>query len=342
MDRFGVYQSFEGIGEEQANTLSSKDIVIPTIDEYSDYIYIREGTPLPKNLKIYNMGIFVTEKELEKFSDKIYTSEHTFEMGEAVFFRKYPNLPVEITDISDDVIKGHATIRHKQYPMVANRNTVTKAKGTEVLKYTYHKYMTQAPHYTLMVDGDYALQFMEDSYDVINFLLRVKSFCQQHAVVWCGKSNSYVDAVFKLFGLVTLDKMYKGDLLFSDKDNYGMHFKEMLTINSQGFIDRKYVSKHEAVQYLLVQYTLTHTSITDMKISNNFIQSVTSENLNKKINALPVSIREDIKKGVKGLSEYTGAIHMSIDHEDTYKKLESNGWIWFSENYDFYTSMIRG
>jgi len=342
MDRFGVYKSHEGIGEEQAHFVSSNDVIIPTIDDYSDYVYIREGTLVPKSLRVYNMGIFVTEKELGKFSDKIYTSEHSFELAETVFFKKYPNLPVEINKISEETISGYATIRHKQYPITVNKTAVCKAKGTDILKYTYHKHMTQAPHHTLIIDGDYALQFMDDSYDVINFLLRVKSFCQHHAVMWCGKSNIYVDAVFKLFGLVVLDKMYKGDILLSNKDNRGVYFREMFTINDRGFINRRTVYRCEAVRYILVQYTLTHVSITDMKVSNTFIQSINEDNVVQKIKALPLSIREYIKGSVEEPPEYTGDIYLPINHENTYKKLESNGWIWFSENYDFYTSMIRG
>jgi len=344
--KYNIFSNYNGIPTELVQKYHNGDtIIIPTPDGVADYVYVKDGITPPPALGVYSLNISVTEKDLLPFMAKV-EEDNSFEVGDVVFSIPYKKLPLAVMDVMDDEVLCSATVRHRKYVFSLSPKELRKSDNAQLYAYQYS--YSRKPLGWTVIDGDYVIDsgLVDSTYDVVVLFLRIKAQCMGTAILWTGKVNKWVSIGLKLFELNYSPELVKGKFLISDKTYLIGQYNRIGTFvdrsvhwtNANNINDISVFEFKEALKY----YSLKNVSIVSLKIPPSLINNINSENDIIKIrDALPSSVKSYIDDLIKPLSLYWYK-SSDIDDEKLYNMFDKAGWVWFIENFDYYTGIIKG
>ena len=298
------------------------------------FLYVKkyDGYKIPDNFTSSNTII-----QYKDIPDEVKGHKHSFHVGDKVHVKDYGKMVFYIKSIKGDKVTVCSNIRYKEYIVKANINDVKECINEDI--FIYNEVQILPTNKIMAVDGDYWADNLKNSFNVITFLIRVKMKYDNHELVWFGKTNKYVKAVFKLFNMTIVNRPITADVYVSNHPVFETNTSYKLLSMNDNFFKETIITKLDVIKYAILKCS-NSLDINTVKIQRSTIDMLNIYSAQKVINIIG---KDKIIKAIKGVSKVNiNKLKKPINHNEVIQKMGKHNWKWFLENYDYYISIIRG
>lgn len=343
-NKYEIFMSYSNMNIEQVNIINELDPskIIATFDVVSgisNYVYVsidiveQWSGYLNTHFNLSRTHQRIGWEELSQFIGAIEEASEC-EIGELVSIHGYGNAVFSVKEVKEKTITAIISIRDREMAVEEQKCLVKKHENPE--QFIYKEYLNTEYNASMLIDCKYieSKGLISDYDNILKFLIRVKIQYNKHKII-LYKPNQKLRHIAVLFGLNIVKNYVQADNLVGDKFHLLGVYENIIIYNGKFFIDNKYIDEKQVITNRVMY--LKESGIIKENITENRLYQIIQNNEHKKrLNKywdIIINIGSDINMEETRILE--------LKRKDLKKFVKKHKLTFYTENFDYYTKLIK-